>query len=199
MDQGVLAQSRIGREQSLWPFWITDRGTDINNKYLARFAEFQTFTKRIQELDAALTPRTPRTHNGTVESAETPDKFLRRARAAITAALGVDLLQCVRETSPAFFGRLIFELLISMGYAGSSEEAGRALGQSGDDGVYGVIDQDPRGVDCVRPCRSAMAVRGSLAANSDRNCSSSPIIQSRPTFAGSAARHFARASVALTG
>ena len=36
-----------------------------------------------------------------------------------------------------------------MGYGGTSEEAGRALGQSGDDGVDGVIDQDPLGVDQI--------------------------------------------------
>jgi restriction system protein len=55
----------------------------------------------------------------------------------------------VRQAPPAFFERLIVELLIAMGYGGSSEEAGRALGQSGDDGVDGVIDQDPLGVDQV--------------------------------------------------
>ena len=36
-----------------------------------------------------------------------------------------------------------------MGYGGSSEEAGRAIGQSGDKGVDGVIDQDPLGVDQI--------------------------------------------------
>ena len=36
-----------------------------------------------------------------------------------------------------------------MGYGGTSEEAGRAIGQSGDDGVDGVIDQDPLGVDQI--------------------------------------------------
>ncbi len=34
-----------------------------------------------------------------------------------------------------------------MGYGGSHEDAGRALGKSGDNGVDGVIDQDPLGVD----------------------------------------------------
>ncbi len=50
---------------------------------------------------------------------------------------------------PAFFERLIVELLIAMGYGGTSEEAGRAIGQSGDDGVDGVIDQDPLGADQI--------------------------------------------------
>ncbi|MGA9215978.1 MAG: hypothetical protein WBZ54_12160 [Methylocella sp.] len=32
-----------------------------------------------------------------------------------------------------------------MGFGGSSAEAGRALGRSGDDGVDGVVDQDDSG------------------------------------------------------
>ena len=32
---------------------------------------------------------------------------------------------------------------------GTSEDAGRALGKSGDDGIDGVIDQDPLGVDQI--------------------------------------------------
>lgn len=128
---------------------LADRGTDINNKYLSRFAEFQAFTKHIQEPDGAPAPRASRGAAETVEANETPDEALRGAHAAITAALGVDLLERVRQAPPAFFERLIVELLIAMGYGGSAEEAGRALGQSGDDGVDGVIDQDPLGVDQV--------------------------------------------------
>lgn len=36
-----------------------------------------------------------------------------------------------------------------MGYGCTLEEAGRAIGQSGDDGVNGVIYQDPLGVDQI--------------------------------------------------
>jgi restriction system protein len=36
-----------------------------------------------------------------------------------------------------------------MGYGGSSRDAGRALGRTGDDGVDGVIDQDALGLDRV--------------------------------------------------
>ena len=128
---------------------LAERGTDINNRYLARFAEFQAFTKHIQEPGGAPAPRPPRGAAETVEGTETPDEALRRAHAAILAALGVDLLERVRQAPPTFFERLIVELLIAMGYGGSAAEAGRALGQSGDDGVDGVIDQDPLGVDQV--------------------------------------------------
>ena len=36
-----------------------------------------------------------------------------------------------------------------MGYGGTYADAGRAIGQSGDDGVDGVIDQDPLGTDQI--------------------------------------------------
>ncbi len=36
-----------------------------------------------------------------------------------------------------------------MGYGGAREEAGRAIGKSGDGGVDGVIDPDPLGLDRV--------------------------------------------------
>ena len=36
-----------------------------------------------------------------------------------------------------------------MGYGGSNEMAGRAIGRTGDRGVDGVIDQDPLGVDQI--------------------------------------------------
>ena len=40
-------------------------------------------------------------------------------------------------------------LLLAMGYGGSREDAGRAIGKSGDGGIDGVIDQDPLGLDRV--------------------------------------------------
>jgi restriction endonuclease Mrr len=47
------------------------------------------------------------------------------------------------------FERLIVNLLLAMGYGGSVTDAGRALGASGDNGIDGVIDQDPLGLDRV--------------------------------------------------
>jgi len=55
----------------------------------------------------------------------------------------------VRSATPQFFEELIIELLVSMGYGGTSENAGQAIGKSGDDGVDGIIDQDPLGVDQI--------------------------------------------------
>lgn len=135
-------------------FRVTSRGqaaladitATINNAYLDRFKEFQEFKARVNESEGASTA-TPSL--ATPLSAETPDEALRRAHGAITGALAADLLDRVRKASPLFFEKLIVELLLAMGYGGTSEDAGRALGQSGDDGVDGVIDQDPLGVDQI--------------------------------------------------
>ena len=55
----------------------------------------------------------------------------------------------VQALSPAFFERLIVELLCRMGYGGGKMEMGRTLGRSGDGGVDGVIREDRLGLDLI--------------------------------------------------
>lgn len=126
---------------------LADSAAAINNAYLDRFKEFQDFKTRVNQGDGG-GDAPPIQAPGSLGD-ETPDEALRRAHGAITGALAADLLDRTRKANPGFFEKLIVELLLAMGYGGTSEEAGRALGQSGDDGVDGVIDQDPLGVDQV--------------------------------------------------
>ena len=133
---------------------LADAAATINNVYLDQFKEFQDFKAKVNEADgaasaSAVAPAQVSATFGAPVDTETPDEALRKAHAAITGALAADLLDRVRKAPPAFFEKLIVELLLAMGYGGTSEEAGRALGQSGDDGVDGVIDQDPLGVDQI--------------------------------------------------
>ena len=67
----------------------------------------------------------------------------------IEAALSGELLDRIVAAPPAFFEALIVSLLLRMGYGGAREEAGRAIGKTGDGGIDGVIDQDPLGLDRV--------------------------------------------------
>ncbi len=41
------------------------------------------------------------------------------------------------------------DLLIAMDYGGSRKEAGKAIGQSGDEGIDGIINEDKLGLDVV--------------------------------------------------
>ena len=131
---------------------LADAAATINNAYLDQFKEFQDFKAKVNEADGATAATSPAQASASFSapaSTETPDEALRKAHSAITGALAADLLDRVRKAPPVFFEKLIVELLLAMGYGGTSEEAGRALGQSGDDGVDGVIDQDPLGVDQI--------------------------------------------------
>jgi restriction system protein len=60
-----------------------------------------------------------------------------------------DLLDQVKNASPAFFERLVIDLLVSMGYGGSRQDAGRAVGKSGDGGIDGIIKEDKLGLDVI--------------------------------------------------
>lgn len=131
---------------------LTDRGRSIlddpsislTSKYLAQFDEFQEFKSRGNEKDEQTIVQVD-----TETPTNTPDESLQSAHKKLDAALAANLLDNVRMASPMFFENLIVDLFVAMGYGGTSEDAGRALGQSGDNGVDGVIDQDPLGVDRI--------------------------------------------------
>jgi restriction system protein len=94
---------------------------------------------------------------------------MRMAHRQIETALGHDLLKRIREAPPDFFERLMVNLLVSMGYGGSADEAGRTLGRSGDDGVDGVVDQDALGLDRVYIQAKRYAAGNSIGAGAIRD------------------------------
>lgn len=131
-------------------FQITQRGVNvlkeppkvIDMKFLMKFPEFQEFRK-VGQVD------------GEKEKVEvptdqlSPEESIEVAYKEIRAGLADDLLDYVLKCSPAFFEKLVVELLVSMGYGGSQENAARAVGKSGDDGIDGVIDEDKLGLDSI--------------------------------------------------
>jgi restriction system protein len=79
----------------------------------------------------------------------TPEESIENAYAQIRSALGSEILAKVKSCSPAFFERLVIDLLVRMGYGGSRSDAGRAVGKSGDGGIDGIINEDRLGLDVV--------------------------------------------------
>jgi restriction system protein len=63
--------------------------------------------------------------------------------------LAQELLERIKQKPPAFFERLVVELLVAMGYGGSLKDAGQAVGRSGDGGIDGVIKEDRLGLDYI--------------------------------------------------
>lgn len=155
-----LAQAKLLEITRRAHFRITDRGREVlrenparvDVRLLERFPEFNEFKQRARASQTrALSPSTAEV-TSTVETAEklaTPDELLRATITDIEAALSSELLDRILAAPPVFFEELIVTLLLRMGYGGQREEAGRAIGKSGDGGIDGVIDQDPLGLDRV--------------------------------------------------
>ncbi len=132
-------------------FKISDRGLDllktnpkkINIKLLEQFPEFIEFRsvrKDINEVQPLLIDEPDK---------QTPEEQLENAYKILSDGLASEIIQQVKTCSPAFFERLVVELLLAMGYGGTRAGAGRAIGQSGDGGIDGIIDEDKLGLDSI--------------------------------------------------
>lgn len=117
----------------------------INIDVLSTFPAFREWYQKTGEAAGEEEPAT----KAAVASEATPEEQIDAAYAAIQAALKVDLLQRVLGQTPAFFERLIVDLLVAMGYGGTHDRAALQLGKSGDGGVDGVIDEDRLGLDRI--------------------------------------------------
>ena len=137
-------------------FVITERGiqavqsnSPINNAYLKQFDEFIAFKTKSNDDTNGSEEVLPAQEIADDDDDITPDEALRAAYKKINEALTEDILERTRKVTPEFFERLLIDLLLAMGYGGTGEGAAHALGKTGDNGVDGVIDQDPLGVDQI--------------------------------------------------
>lgn len=154
-------------------FVATDEGRKVLGKnldridanYLMAFEAFRAFRNRRHTDDNEASVSAEEV----VSSDATPDETLRLAHRQINLALGADLLERVRTASPKFFEDAIVSLLLAMGYGGSEQDAARALGRSGDNGVDGVVDQDPLGVDQIYVQAKRYALGNTISASEIRD------------------------------
>jgi len=133
-------------------FQITQRGkevishnpAEINTKFLKQFPEYVKFAGANTSAD-----------NSSVLSQDnlteqiTPEEALASAYQKLKLALAQDLLTLVKDCTPDFFERLVVKLLVKMGYGGSIQDAGKAIGRSGDEGIDGIIKEDRLGLDAI--------------------------------------------------
>ena len=78
-----------------------------------------------------------------------PEMILEKAYDILCAKLATELLEKVKGAHWRDFEWLVMDLLIKMGYGGSRQDAGRVVGQSGDKGVDGIINEDKLGLDVI--------------------------------------------------
>jgi restriction system protein len=115
----------------------------IDVKFLKQFSEFQEFqkgTKKAESEDVNVASE---------EAQSTPEETLEASYVNLRQTLAEELIDRVKKCPPKFFEKLVVDLLVSMGYGGSRKDAGQAVGQSGDDGIDGIIKEDKLGLDVV--------------------------------------------------
>ncbi len=135
-------------------FTITQTGVEllatnpiqVDTSVLERYPEFIEFKNRKRDkcenesqIESSFDP----------ESTLTPEDALASAYKKLSLTLESEILSAVKESSPSFFERLVVDLLVKMGYGGSRQDAGRALGKSGDGGIDGIINEDRLGLDVI--------------------------------------------------
>ena len=77
-----------------------------------------------------------------------PDSIIEKNYQKLREGLATELLQKIKDNTPAFFEELVIDLLVAMGYGGSREDA-QAVGRSHDGGIDGIINEDRLGLDVV--------------------------------------------------
>lgn len=79
----------------------------------------------------------------------TPEEHLALCYQQVRDELASEVLRRVKECPPEFFEQLVVELLLAMGYGGSRQDAGKAVGRGGDGGIDGIIKEDRLGLDTI--------------------------------------------------
>ncbi|HPD64620.1 MAG TPA: restriction endonuclease [Bacteroidia bacterium] len=82
-------------------------------------------------------------------SLATPEEVLESSYQKIRRTLAQELLLKIKASPPAFFERLVVELLVKMGYGGSIKDAGKATRVTNDEGIDGIIKEDKLGLDFI--------------------------------------------------
>lgn len=145
-----MAQAGLLESPKRKVFRITARGQDllsqkpkqIDCRMLRKYPEFREFESRSRKAQ-------PKQHDACGDPAATPEEMMQQGYSELRERLELDLLARVRECEPSFFEQLVVDLLVAMGYGGSRQDAGKAVGRSGDAGIDGVINEDKLGLDVV--------------------------------------------------
>lgn len=115
----------------------------IDNHYLNQFDSFREFI-RFESENVNPAKSTIVTNIG-----QSPQDVLDAAYQQINIALADDILSELLEQTPAFFEHLVVRLLERMGYGGTLADAGVVVGQTGDEGIDGIVREDKLGFDMI--------------------------------------------------
>jgi restriction system protein len=145
-----LKQAGLLHSPSRGTVRITDAGQGVLREppsridvgFLSRYPSFQAFRARSSSNRKVIQPVDD-------EESSTPEEIMASTWKLLRQQTADELLEKIGQCTPAFFERLVVDLLVAMGYGGSRRDAGQSVGRSGDGGVDGIIKEDKLGLDAV--------------------------------------------------
>lgn len=136
VKRGIYRISREGLKV------LKEKPNEINNDFLSKYQSFVDFQAREKSDDSA-------SAEIAAKETRTPEEIIDSTHKEINKGLAEDLLEKIKESTPQFFEKLVVEVLVTMGYGGSREDAGQAIGRRGDEGIDGIIKEDKLGLDII--------------------------------------------------
>ncbi len=115
--------------------------------YLMTFPGYENFKNSSRKKEDNGSDRVP--HSFHEDTSQTPEEILEKGYASLKEQTLSDLLDCIKNGTPSFFETLVVDAIVKMGYGGSRQEAGKAIGKSGDEGIDGIINEDRLGLDVI--------------------------------------------------
>jgi len=130
-------------------YQITDKGRSVLNDPNINYID-KAFLHKYDSFIDFVKPQSKQKVTPTKSANElNPEEQLADSYVQLKETVKNELLNQIMNSSPKFFEDLVIHLLVEMGYGGSIEAAGKAIGGSGDEGIDGVIKEDILGLDMI--------------------------------------------------
>jgi len=154
--KSYLKQANLVEAVKRGYYKITDAGMDvvfnknpdkIDINYLMQFPSFVAF-KHGKSTDAQkISSFTMQSE--VCSSEKTPEEYIEFGFNSIEQKLKQEIMASIKGCSFRFFEKLVIDLLLSMGYGGSRQEAGKLTNKGSDEGIDGIINEDKLGLDVI--------------------------------------------------
>ncbi|MGS2726527.1 restriction endonuclease [Psychroserpens sp. BH13MA-6] len=136
-DRGVYQITEMGKS------FLETNPTTLRMKQLEQFPDYQEWRKTFSSNDKIKAT----IQAGTDE--QTPEEILATTIEELNNELASELLDKLKENSFQYFERFVIQLLQKMGYGDFNQDASQHTGQTGDQGIDGIISQDRLGLENV--------------------------------------------------
>jgi len=149
---GLVKAQYVVKDRGVWSITEKGRSAIAGNFDAERFLlEIDRLYREWKgsQIHAVPAPGVRSAESDDEEVLELPDDRIARILRTAHETLAAELVDTIKQCDAEFFEKLVVKLLLKMGYGGSRQEAGKAVGRSGDGGIDGIINEDRLGLDAI--------------------------------------------------